>query len=497
MEKIKSAKLNLISMLVCQAVGILSGFILPRLILVTFGSEVNGLTSSLAQFLSYISLFEGGVSTVFTTCLYAPLEQKDEHRISSIVKTSTNFFNKLGLMFLFYTCGVAVIYPVFVKSDFSIAYVASLTFIIAISTYAQYMFCISYKILLVADNKGHVVYFIQAACYFGSLIASIIAIKLYPSIHLVKLVSSIFFFIQPIIFSRYARKKYDIDSNVEMDEEASYQKWSGFGQNFATFIYRNTDIVVLTIFSTLTSVSVYSVYYMILNAVREFVKSAVVALTPSIGNTYVLGDSDLSNRAYDKLEYIVFASTAFMFSCAAALMMPFIAIYTRGINDAEYFQPLFGFLLLAAFAIECIREPYLQLTFIAGHFRETSLYAYIEALLNVCISVAAVSRYGLIGVAVGTLFAVTFRTMALAWYNKSHVLYRPIGRWSGQVVLLGVIVIFTGVLFSKILIIDVSNYLAWVLYAVIVALASILLILFVSLIFFREQLVEITKMIRH
>ena len=164
MEKIKSAKLNLISMLVCQAVGILSGFILPRLILVTFGSEVNGLTSSLAQFLSYISLFEGGVSTVFTTCLYAPLEQKDEHRISSIVKTSTNFFNKLGLMFLFYTCGVAVIYPVFVKSDFSIAYVASLTLLLRYPRMRNICsaFHIKYYLLLITRGTLYISFRLRA-----------------------------------------------------------------------------------------------------------------------------------------------------------------------------------------------------------------------------------------------------------------------------------------------------------------------------------------------
>ena len=42
---------NIVSSIVLQVVNIISGFILPRIILGTFGSEVNGLVSSLNQFL--------------------------------------------------------------------------------------------------------------------------------------------------------------------------------------------------------------------------------------------------------------------------------------------------------------------------------------------------------------------------------------------------------------------------------------------------------------
>ena len=41
-----------------QFVTIISGFIIPRIILTTFGSEVNGLVSSLNQFLNYINLLK-------------------------------------------------------------------------------------------------------------------------------------------------------------------------------------------------------------------------------------------------------------------------------------------------------------------------------------------------------------------------------------------------------------------------------------------------------
>ena len=56
-----------------QFVTIISGFIIPRIILTNFGSEVNGLVSSLNQFLNYVYLFEGGLGGAVLANLYKPL----------------------------------------------------------------------------------------------------------------------------------------------------------------------------------------------------------------------------------------------------------------------------------------------------------------------------------------------------------------------------------------------------------------------------------------
>ena len=60
----KVTLLNIISTFVLQATTMLAGFIVPKLILDVFGSDVNGLVSSITQFLSYIALVEGGITGV-------------------------------------------------------------------------------------------------------------------------------------------------------------------------------------------------------------------------------------------------------------------------------------------------------------------------------------------------------------------------------------------------------------------------------------------------
>ena len=69
-------KKNAISSLILQSTTIIQGLILPRLILYTFGSENNGLISSINNLLGFISLLEGGLGAVVLAELYGPIEKK-------------------------------------------------------------------------------------------------------------------------------------------------------------------------------------------------------------------------------------------------------------------------------------------------------------------------------------------------------------------------------------------------------------------------------------
>ena len=60
----KKAILNIITSLLLQVVVLICGFIVPKLIITKFGSNVNGLISSITQFLAYITLLEAGFGPV-------------------------------------------------------------------------------------------------------------------------------------------------------------------------------------------------------------------------------------------------------------------------------------------------------------------------------------------------------------------------------------------------------------------------------------------------
>ena len=186
---------NAITSLLLQLVTILNGFIIPRLILKTFGSDVNGLISSLNQFLNYVAILEGGLSSVILANLYKPLFEKDQKKISSVVKTTQKFYQKLAFIFLGYAVVIAIVYPLIFKVPFSYEYVFSLTLILAINIFVQYNFSISWKLLLNADKKVYIVSLSSIGLIVLNTICFAILIHVYPSIHFLKLVTAIVYII--------------------------------------------------------------------------------------------------------------------------------------------------------------------------------------------------------------------------------------------------------------------------------------------------------------
>ena len=88
----KNSTLNMSFSLLFQLITAISGLILPKLIIENFGSDVNGLIASITQFLSYISLLEGGAEGVIRASLYKPLSIGDTDKVSAIVLAPKNFY---------------------------------------------------------------------------------------------------------------------------------------------------------------------------------------------------------------------------------------------------------------------------------------------------------------------------------------------------------------------------------------------------------------------
>lgn len=491
----QSIKLNVLTSLAMQCVTILNGFIIPRLILQSFGSEVNGLVSSLSQFLNYITLLEGGVSGVILASLYKPLATEDNNKVSGIIKAANGFFKKIALVFIVYSLSVGIIYPIVVKTSFSKEYIFSLTVILAGSLFTQYFFSLTYRLLLNADRRGWIVSISQIGFIVLNLFLTLVCISVFPNIHLVKFVGLVAYITQPIVYTLYVNKHYKINKNVGEDQEALSQRWNGFSQNIAYFIHTNTDMVVLTIFSTLEEVSVYAVYFMVVNALKSLVMSISSAIAPSMGNILASKNEKLIEKKFDLYEYGIGIVTTFMFTCGVLLITPFISVYTKGVTDVNYYRPLFGLLLVIAEAVYCYRDPYVSVAYSSGHFKETAKFAYIEAGLNILVSVVLVHRYGLLGVAIGTLISMVYRIFAHVIYLQKNILHRPIKKFFNNFLFFGgiasVSVILTGMVKM-----EVSSLEIWIIKAIIVAAFVGVCIIVLSLFFKRQLFLQFLREIK-
>lgn len=159
----KQAFKNMVANLFLQVIVLLSGLILPRFILEAYGSSVNGMITSVNQFLTYLGLAEAGVGTATVVALYTPLALNQTGEVNSILSASRKFYNKSGMLFLALTIVLVGVYPYFISGQLDNSLVRWMIIVLSGSTLVDYFFLGKYRVLLTANQEGYVVALIQAA----------------------------------------------------------------------------------------------------------------------------------------------------------------------------------------------------------------------------------------------------------------------------------------------------------------------------------------------
>ena len=460
----KKLFLNTFTSILFQVTTLICGFILPRMILKAYGSETNGLVSSITQFLSIVSFLEFGVGAVIQSSLYRPLAQKDNIQISQIIVSGDRFFRKIALILVGYIALLVLIYPFISTSSFDWVFTATLILAMGISSFAQYYFGIIDRLLLTADQRGYIHFVFQTATLIINTVVCIIEIKMGLSIQIVKLTTSAIYLIRPIVLRIYVNHRYKIDRKIKVTEEPIKQKWNGFAQHFASIILNDTDIIVLTLFSTLSNVSIYSVYFMVVNGVKTLFLSSTSGIQSAMGEMIAKEENEKLTSFFGGVEFAVHSSVVYIFGCTAMLILPFVSVYTSGVTDVDYYQPLFASLLVVAHASHCLRLPYNISILAAGHYKETQWNYIAAALLNIVLSIILVFFFGIVGVAIGTLVSMLFQTVWMAIYISKRIVIWPIRRFVKQI---GVDIIISACIFFSTFWLNLGeiSYLSWVLMA--------------------------------
>ena len=135
----KQAFKNLVASLLLEAVLALSGLIIPRFFTALYGSSMNGLVSSVNQFISYMCLVEAGVGAAGTVALYGPLAQKNYLQISEIVSAARAFYMRSGWIFIGLVAALVGFYPLIVQNQIADAgFVRMMIVILSLSGIVDY-----------------------------------------------------------------------------------------------------------------------------------------------------------------------------------------------------------------------------------------------------------------------------------------------------------------------------------------------------------------------
>ena len=479
-------RLNNIISLIYQFISIIIGLIIPRLILEYYGSTVNGYVYSISQMLSIITYFDFGVTAVAQAALYAPIVKNDSYQISKIYYSVKRYFDKLLIILLIYVILLSIFYSFFQVNSFNWIYSLTLVIAISISLFGQFIWGISNQVLLAADQKNYIYTILNIVTTILNGIFTYLLIINGFSIQAVKLVSSLIFICRPILLNFYVKKTYNLFSITEVPKYVLPNRFSGIVQHISTTLISSLDTIVLTIFSNFSEVSVYNIYTFPLNGMRLIFESVSSGYKGYFGHQ--LANDIVNEDIISEFRKFSFISGCFanIFLCVSMVSLPsFIKLYTAGINDATYFNPLFSIMIILSYYFMMIRIPYTTIINAAGHFKQTQRHNIIEILINVIFSVFLVKKMGLTGVAIGTCLAVLYRILASIYYLTRNIINIPLLKEiKNQFTNFIIVMIFYFV--SNTIKLNMETRIMWVLGSLGYTVLCIIIIILVNIIFNRD-----------
>ena len=413
---------NLISSVILQVVTALSGLILPHFFISYYGSAINGMVSSITQFLSYLALVESGISASATVELYRPLEQKDDMSRNYVLSAAKKFYLQSGVLYVVLLALLVLMYPSIIRDQVDRTTTMLMIIVLAGSNLIDYFILGKYRVLLSADQRISVLNNIQSMGTILNIVVSIALMFAGQDVVIVKLAATVIYACRTVLIVLYVRRHYDnIRFDVKTEKNALPQRWSALFHQIVGVICNNTDIILITVClgsRSLIEASVYYVYALAANMFTSLANSLSGAITPTFGKLLVSDRKDELRDTFDSFEFLYFVLIFTIYTCMYVLLLPFVRIYTASVSDAEYIRHGLAGLFVMMGLVQNIRIPALSMICAAGHYKQTQWRAFAEAVINLGITLALIFRYGIAGAVIGTICSYGYRTIDSIIYNK-------------------------------------------------------------------------------
>ena len=478
---IKRGIKNISYSVIGQIITLIIGIFIPRLVIVSYGSEVNGLLSSTTTIISYLALLEAGVGAATCQALYRPIHDQDRKSINEILSATHYYYRRTGIAYFVLVSLISLLYPLVISSTLNYWFMSIIIFINGLPGVINYFFQRKYISFLEALGENYIIINLQTIITVVASIMKIILLQLNVSIIIVQIIYAITSLVQMIFILAYIKKKYGwISVREKPNYKALKQKNAALVHQVCSLVTNSTDVIVLSTFCNLETVSIYTVYNMIFAIVYNAVLSVNSGVQYALGQAFCNG-KDYYVKIADAYEtyYVTIASSLLLVTYI--MITPFLYLYTAG-ADINYIDPYFPLMFLIVKLLNSFRNSSINTITVSGFFGETQKHAVIESVLNLSISIFSVWKFGMVGVLFGTAVAFLYRCIVAIRFANKKILDRSC-QHSFRVMFLNSLLIFIGVIFSRYISFQCENYLAFFGKASLLAFTTLMLFGLINSIF--------------
>lgn len=434
MNKGKKSILNAVVGLVQMLVTSLIGLVFNRIILENFGSSANGINATVSQIVNAIMIVEGGFTLASNVALFEPWGKGDVDRINGILSATKKRFDVIGWIALSIGLLIAFVYPFTVNSEMPYFEIVALMLSVLLPTCYNLGVTTKYRVVLLTEQKEYIISLISLITYVIGMIVAMAAVLFFDaSLVMARAIIMLSLFASYIGITIYCNKNFPF---ISFREKPQYGEIKGtksvIAMKLTSVLYTSAPIIIISMLPEggFVLASVYAVYNSIMSVVNSGLSAVINAPRLGLGALFAENDKKLLVSVYSQYETISFMGLAVILGTASFLILPFVSVYTQGIEDVNYIDKLLAILLIAKNFFEILHIPSGQMIQMSGRFKASNKIQIIA-----CIALAILLLIGLITTNLYIIiFAVVFAAIVLAVleiiYSERNILNRG---WSSFV----------------------------------------------------------------
>ncbi len=405
----KKLLLNIAFQFVYQFTLILYGIIVPILVIKTYGNFVNGFISSINTFV--------GLAVVFQTALISFINSENYKLISlkttnKLISNTKSIFSKFFFLFIIYFVLVFFYFIQFNNSAFINGEL--LVFFILLSKFIDLIYLSRYKSLFISTNNSFFISLFSTILLILEIITYIAFSKIFP-LYLLKI---LFFIFQLLFFGilKISSDFFIIKNNIltKQDSIINAERIDSTNKNpinysillsVSTYFLNTYFILYLTFVSEIELLSIYTIYFFIVNG--------TLSLFSSFANSFISYFGINKNSVKNKINFSFFTKHYYflfntIFFSIVSVIIPFLFIYASGLN-VDYLFPDLLFLVIIDFYFAGIRAPLGVLVLSNGLFKSESINSVIHLVLFLIIGFVFYLFIGSLGIILASIISNILR----------------------------------------------------------------------------------------
>ena len=399
-----------------------------------------------------------------------------------VVSTIEDIYNKIAILLMMLGVLCIPIIPFFMKASNFSNEIYFYWVLYVLNTASTYLF-IKYVILFTANQEFLYVRIVQSVSKFLFQLLQIICIIKYNSFFIYIILLILDNLTQWIFFKFHYKKKYLFITKTKerfigIKNDIKNLFWHKIGE----LVVFNTDLILISKFTSLEIVGIYASYQMIVQTLKTIIDILTKVLSPKIGKFIAEHSKKEVYNSFKKFTIFYCFTATFFTYCTYILVNSFVNLWIG--TD----------MLLDNFTIKLISFNIWIILFrkILDKFKEGSGFfddiksPILESIINFVVSIILGLKIGLNGVLIGT---ITSNIIVILIYKPILVFERCFDKdWKeyikvyGNYLILVIISLINLNFITKLFIQEnITSWLAWIVYAIKISGISLIVITLIFL----------------